>query len=172
MLAREKEQTAAEKLSAMARECLAEHDGNTTKAISALVVLLLSDRALLRELVAPIVLAAVDTHVDRSTHYQRKNLIISVNRQSRRSDMVALAGGIAHSMLDFTLGTAAGIRLRDATREQVVGQAEEYTRQGNSMLRNARWLELIAQGVPADRKVGEVLTDARANELWEQVNAG
>jgi|GEM_PF-7113334 len=42
-------------------------------------------------------------------------------------------------------------------------------RQGQTMLQRAHWLRLVANGVPSGKKVGNVISAKRAQELWDEV---
>jgi hypothetical protein len=149
-------------LRAIASEALKKHDGNTTAAITEVIDRLLKDRHLLRELVAELVCQAARATVGEAHRSLRGNL----SRAANRDDVSALASGIGASLLDFPL--SGGLLLRDATREQVLEQVSFYEKQGRDMLHKARWLQLVAQGVPESQKVGDSLTDARAVELWKE----
>lgn len=153
-------------LGALARESLDKASGDTTAATEALVARLLSSKALLRAVIANAVADAVSYRVEMSMRTRRRDIVAATTGPGR-AGVVSLARGLTMALLDMPL--ANGVRLRDASRAQVVEQATRYERQAADMGRKARWLTIIAQSTPPDRKVGEVLTDARAAELWNEV---
>ncbi|HEX2554249.1 MAG TPA: hypothetical protein VHL98_11135 [Microvirga sp.] len=81
--------------------------------------------------------------------------------------VVQLASG---TLLMFPL--PGGKRLGEATREDITEAAEFYSRQAGDMAVKARWLQLIGQSVPPNRKVQEILTDERLRELQEAAREG
>lgn len=80
--------------------------------------------------------------------------------EAQASRVVQLASG---TLLMFPL--PGGKRLSEATREDVTEAATFYGRQAADMGVKARWLRLIAQSLPADKTVGEAITDKRLREL-------
>lgn len=160
-------------LSQLAREVLTEADGDTETASEALTNRLLEDRSLLQSVISQAVADAVAYRVRYSMRSERAWIVRQATRppaapsHGSKDDVIALAKGLAASLLDMPL--ARGVRLRDATREQVQEQADMYAAQASDMGHKARWLNLIAQAIPADSTVGDVLTDARATELWKEV---
>jgi hypothetical protein len=58
-----------------------------------------------------------------------------------------------------------GKRLGEATREEIAAAADFYDRQSKDMGAKARWLRLVAQGLPNDARVSDVMTDERLREL-------
>jgi hypothetical protein len=154
---------AATTLRQIAIEALAHHDGKTTEAITEVVDVLLKKRSLLRELVGELVCEAARAAVCTQQKQARQTMM----SRCGRDDVMALARGISSALLDFPL--AGGLRLRDATRAQVLEQVRIYETQGRDMLRKARWLQAVAQSVPENSRVGAALSDARAVELWRSV---
>ena len=71
----------------------------------------------------------------------------------------------AGTLLMFPL--PGGLRLGEATRSEVVEAAGFYASQASDMAHKSRWLMLVAQCVPEDKTVGDVLTDKRLRDLQE-----
>jgi hypothetical protein len=150
----------------LARDTLRRADGDTTVATDRLTKRLLKDRDLLETIIRAAVAAAVETTVEHSMRSRRES-IMRTTTVPGRSGVFALASGVTFALLDMPL--ANGVKLRAATREQVTAQAQMYDAKARDMGHKARWLELIAQAVPDGKIVGDVLTDARAAELWSEV---
>lgn len=157
------EKTPQERLGDIARDCLKEASGDTRKAIVAMTEFIMKNRPLLQELIAPIVLSVAEAKV-RQANIDTRRRIIERSPDGRRR-MQALAGGLMATMLDFPL--SGGLLLRDATRQEVSDQAAMYEKSGSDMLRKSRWLTVIAQSIPDRKKVGDVITEERAVELWD-----
>lgn len=160
------EKTPQERLGDIARDCLKEASGDTRKAIAAMTEVLMKNRPLLQELIAPIVLSVAQAKV-RQANIDARRHIIDRSPDGRRR-MLALAGGLKVAMLDFPL--SGGLLLRDATRQEVSDQAAMYEKSGSDMLRKSRWLMAIAQSIPDQKKVEDVITEERVVELWEASN--
>lgn len=156
--------------SRMAALALGKAKGDVQKATRALAAQVRSDDKLYR--------AVMDSLVDTACY----DLVASVCRAQRRkiwsppappagqSDdrarVVALGRGTVASLLDFPL--PGGMKLRDAKRSDVVSAHEFYATQARDMDGKARWLRLIAQSVPEDRRVGDVLTADRLESLQQE----
>lgn len=149
-------------LCSLARETLLAHDGDTAAATDALTARLQSNKPLLRSILASVIADAVNVRVEMEMRANRKAIIATADR---RNNVVALATGIANSLLDFPL--ANGVKLRAATRDEVFEQAGRYGTQARDMTRKAKWLSAIADRVPEGKVVGDVITDADAKALWE-----
>lgn len=84
----------------------------------------------------------------------------AVVEQQQRARVVQLAAG---TLMMFPL--PGGKRLGEATREEVAAAAEFYAKQSADMGAKANWLRLIGQSLPEGKKVAEILTDRRLQEL-------
>lgn len=158
-------------LSSLAREHLAKNGNDTEKAVKTLMARLRKDAGLLRALIEAALRSAIQYQVEHSMRSKRAAIIraAGANPGPGRAGVIALAQGIAASYLDMPL--ANGRRLRDATRDEVTAQSDRYGAASRDMGHKSRFLRLIAQSVPGNRKVGEVITDARAAELWARADA-
>lgn len=150
-------------LSLLARQALAECGGNTEVAASVITADLMADRKLLRSVIESAIADAVAYRVEHSMRSHRAT-VISRATAPGKSGVIALAKGISASLLDMPL--ANGVKLRDASRKQVMEQAHRYAALARDTGHKARWLTLIGQSIPSDKTVGEVLSDERATELW------
>lgn len=156
-------------LGSLVRDALDDVDGNAEKAENRVVSLLKNDAKLLRKIVQAVIRLAVFNRTQQIVRNQRQNIIRHVttaNRQPSRGNVIALAQGIRACLLDMPL--AGGGRLRDSTREVVLAQVDRYEKQAGDMSHKARWLRLIAQSIPAGKLVGDVVSEERAVELFEQ----
>jgi hypothetical protein len=153
-------------LSALAREALEERDGNVEKAHSYLDNKLKHDAKLRSALIAAALQDAIEMRVRAANRSERVRIVNIGNRAS----FDALADGFESCFMDFPL--SSGIKLRDATRDQIIAQSETYRKMSLDTSHKARWLELIAQSVPANRTAGDALTEQRLNELWKETANG
>lgn len=158
----------------LAREVLDDEGGMVAPAVLRLKSLIASDDAL-RESIAE---AAINEYAQRRVANAmiggRRAVWTAAERRiaaPAKTSVAALANGISASLLNFPL--AGGLRLRDATRDQVSGQAQMYRAMGSDMLHKARWLALIAARLPDDETaVGAVLTTADVEAMQaEAANA-
>lgn len=150
----------------LAREALQAANGDIRAAIESMVKHLLADRRALKEVVAEAIMIASSTSA-QLVHRGKRRQVFGVGQG--QSTIAVLADGIRAALLDFPL--AGGVLLRHASRAEVSAQANIYEEQGRVHMARARWLRLIAQSVPDDRAVGDVITDARAIELWNEAVA-
>lgn len=155
-------------LSDLARAELQRAEGDTEKATTNLVVRLHRDRELLRLVIEDAISIAVSSCVEGTMRGKRAALIRTSTEPRSSEEGQAAATAHVHflttSLLDFPL--ANGLKLREATREQVEIQANRYELFANDTARKARWLFIVAQFTPAGKRVGDVISDERALELW------
>lgn len=152
-------------LTKLASDQLASCKGNQTKAIAQLTEILLKheNRHLLKELVAEVVLRAVRYSVAHVSKTQRAAI---VDPSHGKAQVTALARGLAGAFLDWPL--PGGKRLADANRSEVMEGSRDYELKGTTMLQRSRWLRLVAQTIPEDKVAGDVLTNERLTELWQE----
>lgn len=170
MSAAPKQQASAEPvtIARLAREALGRLDGDAKRATDFVVDRLSANAVLLREVVRAAVGDAVTMRVGEALRKQRSAIVSATTGD--RGAVVALSTGWTAALLDMPL--AGGKRLREATREEVVAQAHRYDAQAKDMGHKARWLTLVAQAVPSDKVVGDVMDDARAAELFAEARHG
>jgi len=178
-LAAEKHESSTIALGALAREALEEVDGNTEKAVSRLLYQLKNNPQLLKKIIEAAVHDAVYHRVQYNIRHNRTSIERSIDRQNaaqtinRKRDkdrVVALAEVVSSTLLDMPI--AGGKKLRDASRAEVVAQIERYEKQAGTMSHRARWLRLVLQSVPEGKRVGKVITEQRALELFEEARNG
>jgi hypothetical protein len=151
-------------LAAMARAALRECDNDTDAAVRMVVGILTNDIDALRRLIRAAIDDAVSYRVEMALRHKRASIIKATT--STRGAVVALATGWTAALLDMPL--ANGVALREATREQVVAQADRYRATATDAGHKFRWLVLIAQAVPPGKVVGDVMDDERAAELFKE----
>lgn len=152
-------------LSTLVREELRRSDDLIAPAVEALVAMLRGNRALLATVVEAAVRDAVEYRTQHAMRTDRARIIHQVKAAQQRGNVIALANGIAASILDMPL--AGGVRLRDCSRELVQREATRFGRLADDCGHKARFLARIAQSVPEGKAVGDVVSDARALELWK-----
>ena len=148
----------------LAREALAMNGGDTDLAVAALVERLSNDSRLLRAIVRDAVKDAIVVRVEMAMRNTRAAILKTTT--GGRGAVVALASGISRALLDMPL--ANGLPLRNATRAQVLEQADRYAATAKDATHKAKWLQAIAQSVPDGKRVGDVMNDERAAELFRE----
>jgi len=158
-------------LAQLAREAAVEADWNTNHASAVLFGRLSRDKALLQSVVQDAVYDAVHQHVEEAMRHRRVTLIrqVQAERQAgvdRKGAALALANSIAASLFDFPL--AGGVKLGDATGEQVAEAARRYSAQASDMSIKGAWLHTVAKRVPPDKRVRDVCTAADLDTLLQK----
>lgn len=151
-----------------AREALEATGGDVVRATELMVARVMKDPTLYRPLMDPLVKSACYDAIARQCHQERRAIwhAKQPDPAAQRGGVVALAGGTANTLMDFPL--PGGLRLADARRDDVTAAAEFYGKQSKDMGTKSKWLQLIAQHIPAKKKVSQVLNDARLAELREE----
>lgn len=153
-------------LRALARTALEQCGGNTAEATDAVAEILANDKRLARSVAAEAIALASYELVQHRMRDNRSAVVLSANRS--RDGVAALANGIRAALLDFPL--AGGMKLRDATPDEVTEQIDRYDAIGRDVSHKAKWLRLIVQSVPRNKLIGEVISDDRAQELWNEAS--
>jgi len=151
-------------LGSLAREALVSHSGRTPDAVDAILARITNDANLLRRLIRSAVEDAIKYRVEMAMRNDRQSIIRATT--GTRGAVVALANGLSRALLDMPL--ANGLPLREATRAQVLAQAEGYNKTAMDATHKAKWLQAIAQSVPDGKRVGDVMDDERAAELYRE----
>jgi hypothetical protein len=173
--AAEKHEVSTVTLGTLVRAVLEDVEGNTAKAIQRVLFKLNNNPQLLKQIIEAAVRDAVYHRVQGSVRHDRFSIVRAINQQNAaqtidrerdKNRVVALAEAISSCLLDMPL--AGGKKLRDAGRAEIMAQIERYEKQAGSMSHKARWLRLILQSVPDGKRVGKVITEQRALELFEE----
>ncbi len=149
-----------------ARKALAEADGDVRVATKALERAVRGNRALRDALLEPLVATACYSAVTAACRQERRKVWTPPTDKLVRSRVhgayriVQMAAG---NLLAFPL--PGGMKLAEATREEVAEATRFYDAQSVDMSWKARWLRLVAQSIPTGKRVGDVLTDKRLGEL-------
>jgi hypothetical protein len=155
----------APSLYAMAKDALAQHGNDTDRAEEHLFEVLTNTPSLLRSLVRGAVKTAVVENVTRVVGNQRRTVFDhAAAAKAGRSRSEALAKGVESMLLDMPL--ADGTRLRDATKFEVLESADRYQKLADTNGHRARWLLAIADVIPDGRRVGDVIDERKAFELY------
>lgn len=149
----------------VARQALTDAKGDVVRATELMVGRVLRDQTLYRQLLDPLARTACYDVIRQICRSDRRAIWNSAqpSTDDQRARVIALAGGVRASLMDFPL--PGGLRLGDAQRADLSAAAAFFSRQATDMGRKARWLGLIAQSLPDEKSVSEVLTDARLSEL-------
>jgi hypothetical protein len=177
--AAEKHEASTDALGALARTVLEEVEGNSEKAITRVLFKLNNNPQLLKRIVEAAVRDAVYHRVQHTIRQNRTAIERSIDRQKAaqaidrerdKNRVVALAEAISSALLDMPI--AGGKLLREASRAELTAQIERYEKQAGTMSHRARWLRLILQSMPEGKRVGKVITEQRALELFEEARNG
>lgn len=165
-------------LGELAREALKEAKGRTEVAANKLLFRLHADKALMRQVIMSALRIAIKQQIQTDTNHIRESIVTSINRQNAantinrekdKSRVIVLAEAVSSCLLDMPL--AGGKKLRDAGHAEVMAQIDRYEKLAGNMTHKARWLRLIAQSVPTwppGKRVGSIITEKRALELFEE----
>lgn len=143
--------------------------GDVQKATKAFEKTIRGDRALRDALLEPLIASACYDAIRKVSITERRSVWkpggekIVKGKTHGSARVIQLAAG---NLLMFPL--PGGKKLGDANRKEISAAASFYLGQSNDMGHKARWLQLIAQSVPANQKVSDVLTDKRLRELQRE----
>ncbi|MBI5940668.1 MAG: hypothetical protein HY859_09600 [Caulobacterales bacterium] len=153
-----------------ARSAMDAAKGDLTTAAASMETAVRKDPKLRDALTEPLIAGACMEAVRRIMHERRRSIWSAPSEPialGRGADKASQADRVAHlasgTLLMFPL--PGGVKLSEATRDDVVRAAGFYDAQAKDMGVKARWLSLIAQSIPAGKTVGEVLTAKRLKEL-------
>lgn len=129
----------------------------------------MADKKFLREHFAEVVRRACYDAVAACIRQERRVVwaMPQPTTEQRRAQVTAMAAGTVYTLHDFPL--PGGKRLGDATREDVVKASEFFGTQARDMAWKSRWLNHVAQSLPPDRRVADVLSAERLEELRHEV---
>lgn len=154
-------------LYALAKDVLRSVNNDADKAEEALFARISSDATLLRALVQGAVKMSVNVSVASVLGSQRAAAFNSVaNIERARAGVKALAGFISSALLDMPL--ADGTLLKNATAFEITETAERWEKVSNTMAHRSRFLRAVAKAVPPGKRVGDVLTEEKATQLFRK----
>lgn len=155
----------------IAREFLVDAGGLTSVAIERLQRLIQEDEVLRVSIAADAIMAFAAMNVQKEMRADRAAIWANASKPGDttkpKTSIAALANGLRDSLMNFPL--SGGIRLKDATREQVEDQARLYAAASRDMGLKARWLTAIAQRVQPGQRVAEVLSEADVTALHGEI---
>jgi hypothetical protein len=145
----------------LALECLEAEGGDVREAAKRLGVRLMEDEHLRASVLEDLVQIAVSRAVDSKTSDARRRIW----RQSADgpAQVVALANGIFNSLYDFPL--AGGVKLGDATKDQVLAQANAYGTVIADIQVKRRFMQAIAGKLKVGDRVRDVMTEDQLRSL-------
>lgn len=153
-------------LLSLAREALAQAEGKTEDAVAILDKRLKRNKDLRLQLLAQAVKDAAKTAVSLAHRSERATIlrtIVTRHETDPQGPVKALARMWTRSLLDFPL--LDGTKLREATRDDLDRAIHHYRSQADTMSKRAAWLTAIAEHVPAQGCVGDVVDDELAQRL-------
>lgn len=160
----------------LAKKCYEENGGDIIASTNAFEKAVMADDAMFRAALEPLVRQACYSIISGMMRSERKSVwkgtgaiqpakpiyTAPVHRPDSASRVEALATG---TLMMFPL--MGGLRLRDATVEQVSENAQMYADKASDMAWKARWLNAIARKMGNDKtkKVVDILTESDLNTL-------
>jgi hypothetical protein len=155
----------------LAREYLEAASGSTEDARAMLIERLETDHRVLAAIADAAISEAVRSVVGSSMRTDRAAIIKGVATKPKL-DFNAVTKSLEDThrrmLLDFPL--AGGVRLRDATREEVLAQADLYRKTETDARRKSTWLESVAKRLKPRQVVGKVMSEDKVVTLF--VEAG
>jgi hypothetical protein len=174
---------ATQSIASMAREALDSTEGDVASATRIVVDMLLGDSDLLRSVIGAAVQDVAHYHVTDKMRKDRAKIFSAAVKRAEvpvrpvgapsvgsRGSVIALAAVIKDSILDMSI--ARGLKLRDATREEALKHAGFLASMSKDMALKVRFLGKIVEIVPPGKKVGESVTDERAEALFREAKNG
>lgn len=158
----------SELITKAAAKAYQESGGDVSKATQALMVVAERHKGLRAALLDPFLETACNQAVRRLQQDARAKLWGSRAIATATDDAEAMKRLAQRNLLDFPLPN--GMRLADASKDDVGNAIQFYRKQANDMAWKARWLQLVAQSVPGGKKVGDALTEERLRELQTEAN--
>ncbi len=158
-----------ESLRQIAARVYKEFDGDVDKAISEVLRQIYKDKYLKARILEEAVGEAVHSLVTSAMRHERLEILrrpvapqsFDIGGAARRSTTLC-----QKIYMDFTL--AGGVRLRNATFEQLSAQVEFYEKQGSTMLKLGRWLRSIILLLPPGKTVGKALSESKLHQLYDE----
>lgn len=154
-----------ETLASVAREYLHDAGGDTAAASARLIKRIEKDAEFRTSVVAEAIADAAEIAVGTAMRHHRSAVWNGIVPKAKTS-VVALANGITNALLDFPL--KGGVRLRDATREQVLEQSHLYRTSAADMSAKHRFLAAVAKRVAPGKTVGDSLTEEQVRAMHER----
>ncbi len=150
----------------IAKECLTAANGDVQLATMHMVQRCQSDDALREAVISTLLRQACYQAVTAVNRAERKTIWQQSEQVARAN--AARVGILAQSnLLAFPL--PGGMMLADATRDDVEAAAYGFRDQADDMHAKAAWLFAVKEEVPDGKLVRDVLSEARLQELREQV---
>lgn len=107
---------------------------------------------------------AADYMIRQQSHKQRDWAM----RPPKEDDVSGLYAMAETRLLDTRLGRSDGLRLAEATKKEVLVEADFYQKLSDTNGNKARWMNLIASKLSGRKKVKSVLSEKKIRELAEK----
>lgn len=154
-----------------ARQAFKDSEGDRFKATQLLADRVRTDPILRAALLDPLILNACDAVIREIARGERDQIFSHASAinagTSSVNPVLALASGIENTLLNTPL--RCGVRLRDATAEQVQAEADYYDAIARDAGQKARFYSAVARLVPSGKTVSQVrkLTESYMLTLFE-----
>jgi hypothetical protein len=156
-------------LSALSRTALEQREGDVDEAVEDLVYQLQNDEELLNDVVSAAVREACKSFVSKAHRDQRARIISGLTNKKSTIGEAAIAlvkENIEHLMNYPLMG---GVKLKDATRPQLIEQAEFHAKIEYDAGWKKTWFRNIASHLNSDKqKVKSVLSVETVYSLYEE----
>lgn len=159
------EETPIERLHKIATEC-ARQGANNEAACAMLAEAVAADAGLRELLLTPWEPHAIRDLIGEKRRRDRAVIWSRPKAADARVDLLRRAS-VRMSLMDFPLPN--GTRLGNATGEDLAEGSATYKAQASDMAAKAKWLDLIAAGLPEGKTVGEALTETDLERLRDEV---
>ena len=156
-------------LSGLSRTALEQREGDVNEAIEDLVYELQNNEELLQDVVSSAVREACKSFVSKAHRDQRTRIISGLTHKKSTIGEAAVAlvkENIEHLMNYPLMG---GVKLKDATRQQLMEQADFHAKIEYDAGWKKTWFRSIASHLNSDKqKVKNVLTVETVYSLYEE----
>lgn len=157
--------TPVQQMRFMAREALDGANGDEAAATDTLFHAVVNDEAIYELVALPLVRNACNEWIRRlngeARRVVRQAVVTQIDRP--RVSTADQARATAFMLRDYPL--AGGVKLGDATREEIARTIDLKETQSATMLADARWLRLVAQSLPPGARVRDAISEERLIEL-------
>lgn len=103
----------------------------------------------------------------RSTYFRTAHEKSVARSDKRRAPVSGITSVSEHNWFDYRLAT--GLKLGDATKEEVIRQIDLHTANATGNARRAAFLSMVAERLTDDRKVRHVLTNEEIQQMADNI---
>lgn len=154
-------------IGSLARDCLRACKGNIVSAAAEMLGRLRDDETLMLACMEELIAEAARVEIEAAHRHTRAAILSGIGKPPRVDGDVKLnAIAATFSLFDYPL--AGGLKLGDATRDEIEAQATIHRAAAIDHGHKARWFQAIAAECPAGKPVRAAINAARLEKLFEQ----